>query len=171
MRARHNAELMYALHQEKEYAGSLVLGLNDALVEIIGILAGLTFAFPDTKLIAMGGLISGFVAALSMGSSEYLSEKSVKGKHPLKAGFYSGIAYLIAATLLVLPYFLLKSPYSSLGFSLALTFLIILFFTYTLSLATKISFKKKFVEMVSISLIVSAISFAVGFLLRKYTGV
>ena len=51
--------------------GSVVLGLNDALVEFVGMLAGLTFALQNTQIIAVAGLITGVAASLSMGSSEY----------------------------------------------------------------------------------------------------
>lgn len=35
-----------------QYVGSMVLGLNDALVELTGSLAGFTFALQNTRLIA-----------------------------------------------------------------------------------------------------------------------
>ena len=48
------------------YTGSMVLGLNDALVELTGALAGLTLALRDAKLIALTGSVTGIAAALSM---------------------------------------------------------------------------------------------------------
>lgn len=39
--------------------------LNDALVEILGTLAGLTFALQNTKLVALAGVIAGIAGALS----------------------------------------------------------------------------------------------------------
>ena len=62
-----------------EYMGSVVLGLNDALVEFTGALAGFTLALSDSRLIALTGSITGIAAALSMASSEYLSTKSENG--------------------------------------------------------------------------------------------
>jgi len=57
---KHENELLDMLDEQSlQYAGSVVLGLNDALVELTGALAGLTFAFQDTKLIALAGLITG----------------------------------------------------------------------------------------------------------------
>ena len=38
------------------YIGAMVLGLNDALVELTGSLAGFTFAMQNTKIIALSGL-------------------------------------------------------------------------------------------------------------------
>ena len=68
----HEKELMSMLDEDRlKYVGSMVLGLNDALVELTGTLAGLSLALQDTKLIALSGLITGISATLSMMSSEY----------------------------------------------------------------------------------------------------
>ncbi|MEW6566865.1 MAG: VIT1/CCC1 family protein [Chloroflexota bacterium] len=61
----HEETLLKLLDEERlRYAGSIVLGLNDALVELTGALAGLTLALQNTKLIAITGLITGVAAAL-----------------------------------------------------------------------------------------------------------
>jgi VIT1/CCC1 family predicted Fe2+/Mn2+ transporter len=80
----------------------VVLGLNDALVEFTGALAGFTLALSNAHLIALTGSITGIAAALSMASSEYLSTKSEEGdsKHPVKAAVYTGIAYIITVVAL-----------------------------------------------------------------------
>ena len=74
------------------YLGSIVLGLNDALVELTGALAGLTLALQDSRIIAMTGLITGFAASLSMAGSEYLSTKAelthLKRANPKKKALY-----------------------------------------------------------------------------------
>ena len=69
------------------YISSVVLGLNDALVEFTGALAGFTLALNEPRLVALTGGITGIAAALSMAASEYLATKSEKGreKHPLRA--------------------------------------------------------------------------------------
>jgi vacuolar iron transporter family protein len=58
------------------YVGSIVLGLNDALVELTGTLAGLTFALQSGQLVVVSGLITGIAAAISMAASEYLSARA-----------------------------------------------------------------------------------------------
>ncbi len=90
----HEEKLIEMIDEERlQYMGSVVLGLNDALVEFTGALAGFTLALNDTKLIALTGSITGIAAALSMASSEYLSTKSEKthNKRPVKAAIYTGI--------------------------------------------------------------------------------
>ena len=57
---KHEKELLGLIQEEHlKYMGSIVLGLNDALVEILGTLAGLTFALQNTKLVALAGIITG----------------------------------------------------------------------------------------------------------------
>ena len=108
----HEEKLIGLINEERlEYMGSVVLGLNDALVEFTGALAGFTLALSDHKLIALTGSITGIAAALSMASSEYLSTKSEgdKSKHPAKAAIYTGIAYIITVVALVTPFILISN--------------------------------------------------------------
>ena len=70
--AKHEWELIALIDEERlKYVGSVVLGLNDALVEFTGTLAGLTFAIQNSQIIAVAGLITGVAASLSMAASEY----------------------------------------------------------------------------------------------------
>lgn len=93
----HEDELLSMLDEERlNYMGSIVRGLNDALVELTGALAGLTFVLAKTDLIALTGLITGIAASLSMGGSEYLGSKSEEGsKDPGKASIYTGLSYIV----------------------------------------------------------------------------
>jgi VIT1/CCC1 family predicted Fe2+/Mn2+ transporter len=60
---KHEETLIEMLDEERlRYTGSIVLGLNDALVELTGALAGLTLALRDTRLIALTGSITGIAA-------------------------------------------------------------------------------------------------------------
>ena len=171
--ARHESELLEMLDEERlKYVGSMVLGLNDALVELTGVLAGLTLAFSQTRLIAMTGLITGIAAALSMGASEYLSTRTEGGSQdPLKASLYTGVAYLITVALLVAPYLILKNPYICIGLTVSAAVLIILVFTFYIAVARDTPFWKRFLEMVLVSLSVAALSFVIGFLVKSLLGV
>jgi vacuolar iron transporter family protein len=94
--SEHETALLGLLDEERlRYTGSMVLGLNDALMEMTGVLAGLTLALRDTKLIALAGSITGIAAALSMGASEYLATKTEENlKNPLRASLYTIGAYM-----------------------------------------------------------------------------
>lgn len=146
----HEEKLIEMIDEERlQYMGSVVLGLNDALVEFTGALAGFTLALNDTKLIALTGSITGIAAALSMASSEYLSTKSEKthNKRPVKAAIYTGIAYIITVVALVGPFILLSSPVLALCIMLVMALLIIAFFNYYYAIARNESFKRRFTEM------------------------
>lgn len=170
---RHEAELLSLLREERlDYAGSVVLGLNDALVELTGALAGFTLALQNARLIAITGLITGVAAALSMAASEYLSTKAEKGpKEPVRAALYTGGAYLLTVFILILPYLFLANYYISLGISLVSAVLIIAAFNYYISVAKDLNFKRQFLEMTIVSMGVAAFSFLIGFVLRTYWGV
>jgi VIT1/CCC1 family predicted Fe2+/Mn2+ transporter len=155
-----------------KYTGSIVLGLNDALVELTGALAGLTLALRNTRLIALTGSITGIAAALSMGASEYLSTKSEStDKSALRASVYTGIAYLLTVAVLILPYLILANYYLCLALTLAAAVLIIAFFNYYVSVAKDEPFKKRFAEMAGLSMGVALLSFFIGFLVRELLGV
>ena len=156
------------------YAGSIVLGLNDALVEFTGTLAGLTFAFANNRIVGTTGLVMGVAASLSMAASGYLSsrEEEVNEEiNPITAAIYTGVSYLATVAFLVLPYLLQDNPYIAVGAMLAITILIIAGYTYYISIAKAVSFKKRFIEMALISLGVAAISFGIGILVKKAFGI
>lgn len=164
----HERLLVDMIDEERlEYIGSMVLGLNDALVELTGALAGLTFAFQNTRLVGLAGFITGISASFSMAASEYLSTKSeVDGKDPLKASFYTGIAYVLTVLLLIVPYFVFSSYYAALSVAIVDALLVILVFTFFVSVVKDVSFRKTWAEMVFISLGVALVSFVIGWAAR-----
>ena len=169
---RHEQQLLAMLDEERlQYIGSMVLGLSDALVELSGTLAGLTFALQNTRLIALSGLITGISATLSMASSEYLSAKNSGDKNAAKSSMYTGIAYLFTVAFMVLPYLLLESYVLALVLMLAAVVVIIMLFTYYTSVAKDLPFGRRFLEMALISLGVAAISFVIGILVKRFLGI
>ncbi|MDP2335895.1 MAG: VIT1/CCC1 transporter family protein [Bacteroidota bacterium] len=170
---KHEKELIGLIQEEHlKYMGSIVLGLNDALVEILGTLAGLTFALQNTKLVALAGIITGIAGALSMSSSEYLSNKA-EGKEDLaiKSAVFTGIAYIIAVIFLVAPFLIFTSVYVALLAALFDSILIVFLFTYYISVANDQPFRKRFTEMVILSTVVGLISFGLGYVVRILFGI
>jgi len=169
----HEKRLLGLLDEEKlKYVGSMVLGVNDALVELTGALAGLTLALQNARLIAVIGLITGIAASLSMGASEYLSTKAeMQSKNPLKASLYTAGMYIVTVLFLVIPFYLSANVYLALGLTLAIAIFIILLFTFYISVAQDLPFKRRFLEMASISLGVSALTFGIGFIVRKFLNI
>ena len=170
----HEQSLLEMLDEERlQYVGSMVLGLNDALVELTGSLAGFTFAMQNTRLIALSGLIIGISATFSMASSEFLAARSEGRDDALKSCTYTGIAYLITVILLIAPYLIFSNEQFLLALvcMLIVVVLIIAGFTYYTSVAQDQPFKSRFLEMALISIGVAVISFFVGVLAKKFLGV
>ncbi|MBU7029364.1 MAG: VIT1/CCC1 transporter family protein [Theionarchaea archaeon] len=166
----HEKELIALLDEERlKYVGSIVLGLNDALVELLGALAGFTLTLQNTSIIGVVGLITGIAASFSMAASEYLSTKS-EGHHPnpVKASVYTGSAYLITVLVLIFPYFIFKNYYVCLGVTIVNAVVIIFMFTFYVSVVKDISFRKRFLEMAFISLGIAALTFVIGFFVRMF---
>lgn len=170
---RHERELITLIKEERlKYVSSIVLGLNDALVEISGALVGFSLALQKSQIVGIVGLITGIAGSLSMGSSSYLSAKEESSeKIPIKSALYTGIAYLGTIILLVLPYFLLQHIFLCLIFTIFTALFLIFFFNYYVSVAKGLKFKDRFLEMAGISLAVAVINFLIGIIMRKVFGI
>ena len=170
----HETALLAMLDEERlQYVGSMVLGLNDALVELTGSLAGFAFALQNTRLIALSGLIVGISATFSMASSEFLAARSEGRTDALKSCTYTGVAYLLTVIALIAPYLIFPGTQfiPALLCMLAVVILIIAGFTYYTSVAQDQPFKSRFLEMAIISVSVAVLSFVVGVLAKKFLGV
>ncbi len=165
----HERLLIDMIDEERiNYIGSMVLGLNDALVELTGALSGLTFALQNTNTVGIAGLITGIAASLSMAASEYLSQKSEGGRtSPLKASIYTGIAYIFTVLFLVFPYFVFSHYMVALAFTLIDAVIVILLFSFFVSVVKDIRFKSIFLEMFFISFGVAFLSFIIGIVVRN----
>lgn len=168
----HEKQLLNMLDEESlQYVGSIVLGLNDALVELTGALAGFTLALSDNRIISLVGLVTGISAALSMAASDYLASKADGESTAGKSALYTGVAYFITVILLITPFLLLDNQFIALGITLSTAVLIIFLFNYYISVAKDLNFKARFLEMTVISLGVAAFSFLVGYALKYLLGV
>jgi VIT1/CCC1 family predicted Fe2+/Mn2+ transporter len=165
----HEKEILSMLDEESlQYVGSIVLGLNDALVELTGSLAGFTIGLGNTRLISLAGLVTGISAALSMAASDYLSSKAEGDIRAKKSAVYTGFSYFFTVILLILPFLLMISKFGALAITLLTAVFIIFCFNYYISTAKDLSFKQRFLEMTIISLGVAAFSFLVGFALKSF---
>jgi VIT1/CCC1 family predicted Fe2+/Mn2+ transporter len=176
----HEQHLLGMLDEERLlYTGSMVLGLNDALGELTGALAGLTFAFQNLRLVALAGLVTGIAAAMSMAASEFLATRTEgDARNPLRAAFYTGVAYLVTVFLLVMPYLALQPDapdllglsvlHQALGATLLIGAGIVGAFNFYVSVAQNQPFRRRFIEMCAISGGVALLSYGVAIMLRGY---
>ena len=171
---RHEKELYNMLDEERlHYIGAMVLGLNDALVELTGAIAGVTFALANTRLVALTGIITGVSATFSMAASNYLAERADNNPKAFKSSIYTGMAYLVTVALLVLPYLLFPIHMYVAAFAvmIATVIFIIMFFNYYISVAKEEKFLKNFLTMAVISLTVAAVSYIIGVFAKKLLGI
>jgi VIT1/CCC1 family predicted Fe2+/Mn2+ transporter len=166
----HENELIAMIDEERlHYIGAIIRGMNEALVELTGVLSGLTLAFQESKLIVAAGLITGLAMSLSLGGTEYLATKSEEThQRPLKAALYTGFANFITVLFLIYPYIVFGNLYLSLGIMLLNAFIVIYIFNYYISVAKEVSFRRNFIEMASISLGIAAITFTIGYLVNTF---
>jgi len=171
---RHEKELIDMLSEAKLwYMGSVVLWLNDALVELTGALAGFTFAIQNSRSIALIWLITGISASFSMAASEFLSkrqEDSEDIREAIISSVYTGFAYIGTVAFLIAPYLILDNPFHSLVCTLFIALFIIAVFNFYISVAKDYNFKKRFLEMAFISLWVALISFIIGWFVKTFLG-
>ena len=154
----------------QRYTGALVLGLNDALVEMLGALTGLTVALHDATVIASASLITGIAASLSMAASEFLAVSEDKNANPFVAAAVTGGAYFIAVLFLVTPYLVYTAPWMAWRVAVGAAVVIIALFNLYASRLDASPFLPRFVRMVLISLSVAAVSYGIGLLVSSYVG-
>ena len=170
----HERQLIAMLDEERlNYVGAMVLGLNDALVELTGTIAGLTFVLMNTTLIAMAGIITGISATLSMAASNYLAERADGNPNALKASIYTGLTYLMTVVFLVSPYLILPENMflTALFCMIGVVVLMIFVFNYYIAVVKTEPFWKKFFEMSGISLSVALIAFLIGLAAKTFFGI
>lgn len=164
---KHENILLTLIDEEKvNFIGSIVLGINDALIELTGALAGLTFTLKNSILIFVVGLITGFAASLSMASSEYLSKKAEKSENPFKASIYTGITYILTVVFLVYPYLIFKNYSIAFIITLLMALIVIFITSLFVSIVKDFPFKNRFLEMIFLSLGIAFVSFIFGYILR-----
>jgi len=170
----HENKLINMLHDRKLlYAGAIVLGMNDALVELTGTLSGIAFAFDNTFIVGITGAIMGIAASLSMAGSAYLEAKE-NPDTSIKAevyAAYTGFSYIFTTIVLVLPFFTFKTMYYSLALMFIAAFISIVMYNFYIAVAKEDSFIRRTLQMLFITFGVAIISFAIGYAVHHYFGI
>ncbi|MCL1902524.1 MAG: VIT1/CCC1 transporter family protein [Alphaproteobacteria bacterium] len=154
-----------------KYTGAMVLGMHDALVELTGIIAGLTFALANNSMIILTGVIAAVASSLSMAAANYLAQKADGNPCAITAGIYTGMAYLVTAALLLVPFMIFSNRFYALGTTFAVAVLIIFLFNYCISCAKNQKFIRPFLEMIIICFSVSIIAFIIGQAAKYFLGI
>jgi VIT1/CCC1 family predicted Fe2+/Mn2+ transporter len=167
---RHEHQLIAMIDERHlHYVGNLIQGLNDALIGLMGELAGLTFALQNTQLVGIAGLIGGIANFLASSASEieiYLADRSETAWRSLKDAVYSGLGYLCTILYLLSPYYLSADHIVALSFTVVNVLVIIGFFTYYLSVVRGLSLRRMLATITCITLGIGLVSFAFGYLVK-----
>lgn len=155
------------------YLGPVVLGLNDALVELIGVIAGLVSAISSNLFIGFSGLVVGIASAFSMAASYYLSSDFSEGSvlKSLKGGLYTGGSYFVTSLLLVMPFFVSGERFVALGFSLGFAVSIICLISFYNAVVNDRPFGKNLAKMLLLGLGVALAVYFISEALSAYFGI
>ena len=170
----HEHELIGMLNDKKLlYAGAIVLGMNDALVELTGTLSGIALAFDKSLIVGLTGLIMGIAASLSMAGSAYFEAKENPNEtiKPLTYSLYTGVSYILTTTILVVPFFIFETMVYSLIMMFICAFLAIISYNFYISVAKDLNFTTRVLQMSGITFGVAIISFSIGYLVKFYFGI
>ena len=171
---QHEFELIDMLNDKKLlYAGAIVLGMNDALVELTGTLSGIALAFDKSLTVGLTGLIMGIAASLSMAGSAYFEAKENPSEdiNPLVYSLYTGVSYILTTAILVVPFFIFETMAYSLIMMFISAFLAIISYNFYISVAKDLSFSKRVIQMSAITFGVALISFGIGYVVKYYFGI
>lgn len=152
------------------FFSNIVLGFNDALIELTGALVGFSFALRDANLIVIGGLVTGISASLSMAASAYLQARHENEHSPTKAAVFTGLSYLGVALLLVMPFLFGFSTLVSLALMFGVVVIMISVVSFCSAILLARPFAVQFGEILVLSLGVAAIALVIGQVLHAFIG-
>lgn len=168
----HESRLIGQVQEEKiQFLSSIVLGLNDGLIELTGALVGFAFALRRPSLVAVTGSIAGIAASLSMAASAYMQAHHEEGKDPRKAALYTGLSYLAVVAVLVTPFGFASTIAVALPVLAAEVLLIVAGASVFTSVILERNWGRQFLEMLLFSVGVAAIAFAIGQAFRAVSGI
>lgn len=105
----------------EDYLRSVIFGFQDSLVSTTGVIAGVSAGTNDKSLVILASFVTITVEALSMGTGQYMSEKSVHqmdktGKHTdnlYVGGGLMGLSYFLGGLIPILPILMFNLPTSA----------------------------------------------------------
>lgn len=145
-----------------------MFGFNDALVSTTGVIVGISTGTGDKQIVILAGIVTILVEALSMGSGQYLSSKSVHQLNkldtvevPIVSGLIMFCAYFLAGLVPLLTIIVTPISYArNAAIVAALFFLLIL--GYAKGKIVKVSPLRSALEVFIIGGITTAIGIAAG---------
>lgn len=149
----------------------MVLGMHDALVELTGIIAGLTFAIESLRIIVMTGAVAAVAASLSMAAANYMAQRTDGNSDAIVCAMYTGATYIATSVALLIPFCIIPNRFWALSTMAAIAVAIIFTFNYTVGKITGRPWRGAFIEMLGVCLGVSTASFIIGQAAKYFLGV
>ncbi len=178
----------------------MVLGMNDGLVELLGVVAGLSAVYKsEPAIVGASAVVVGVAGAISMGVGAFISVRSqrqvneavreremilsdVSGKkdkteltesseNEVKSALFTGLSYLLGVVFPVSPYFLVENSLTALFLSVVFALLVLAFVGSFIAIVSGISLKKKVLEMVLSAGFAAGASFTIGKLVKSVLGI
>jgi VIT1/CCC1 family predicted Fe2+/Mn2+ transporter len=162
-----------------DYIKSIVFGLNDGLVEILAVVAGLAVVATSPFVVVVGGIIVGISGTLSMAGGAYLSSKSYnlveeekKGtsttNSPFKDAAYTGIFYFLGSLSSIVPFAAGLSGFAGILAAIIIVSIVLVLASAVIGIVSKTSIKRRSLEMLTISLGAAFVTIILGIILRSY---
>ncbi len=183
----HHEKLLLEETQKHEarlnYTRSIVFGMNDGLVEILAVIAGLAMVATSSIIVAISGIIVGISGTLSMAAGAYISSKSEKvveksleeqpgvTTKPAKEAYYTGIFYFLGALVATYPFILGASGYVGIIESVISVAIVLSIASTMIAVISDTSIKTRIVEMLAVSLGAAAVTALIGFTVRTILGI
>lgn len=149
----------------------MVLGMHDALVELTGIIAGLTFAIASNRVIIMTGAIAAVAASLSMAAANYMAQRADGRPDALISALYTGIMYVGTSAALLVPFCIIPNRFWALGVMSGVVVAIVFVFNWCMGKINNSPWMRTFLEMLGVCLGVSVASFIIGQAAKYFLGV
>lgn len=167
-----------------DYIGSIVLGLNDGLVEVLAAVAGIAVVATSSFVVVIAGVIIGVAGTMSMAGGVYLSSKSenlveesdsdgkTEGRgRPIKEALYTGACYFFGALLSVIPFALGLNGFAGIIAAVILVSITLTVASFVIAVVSGTRVRHRVAEMLAISLGAVIVTVILGSIARIYFGV
>lgn len=158
--AKNPGNLNIFIMQTFNPKSAIILGMHDAIVSLVGLIAGLCFTFTNPDIIIISCIIASITAALSMAAANYLAVKSTNKNIAVLSAIYTGVSYLATCVLLILPLFVIHNRFVAVFSVFAIAILII--FAFNAIFYNGKRFREHFTEMLKICAFVTVAAFLIA---------
>ncbi|OHB03582.1 MAG: hypothetical protein A3B03_02560 [Candidatus Zambryskibacteria bacterium RIFCSPLOWO2_01_FULL_42_41] len=165
------------------YIGDLVLGANDGIITSFAVISGAAGAGLPAFVVIVLGLANLVADGISMGLSNYLSLRSTKEAelrvginetrldHPSRHGLATGLAFVSAGALPLIPYFFNTSPSARFSVAIAATAISLFVVGALRTLVTGSHWLRSGLEMLFVGGIAALAAYIVGAAVRAFFGI